>query len=346
MFVADTQIFTNSGWKRIADISGNDKVLVKNFIGDAEFIQPFALHKKQYDGQIVTFGAKDWNISVTPDHEVVYQTKWDLVKTPAGKLKAKDHYKIPRKFKYMFSDEPKKEYITRDDEFGNKYATISDYDWYKLVGFVLTRGYIYTERKRPMLWLFLEEDRLQEEIMTLIDILDRIGVTYHVQHSDKTRPKLVVSSQNSLVSRLVTRLGSQTRKSMSLPDKMVYASSKELTELLINTIIDTSIKPSTEKTNSYQLATTNLALIESLELMGTLGGYGMRHVLNAKAGTQTNKGITKKDSYILHITAPNALYSIKNVKKSLYSGYIYGLDLFEGQVYVKEGLNPIWTQPK
>jgi hypothetical protein len=339
MFVADTQIFTNSGWKRVADISGNDKVLVKNFIGDAEFIQPFALHKKQYDGEVIKLGAKDWSITVTPDHEVVYKTRWDIKTSPAREMPVNDHNRLQRKFKYMFPEDPKKEYIKIWNDFGETSTTISHEDWYKLVGYVLTRGYIYTERKRPMLQLFLDENRVEEEIIILSDVLDRIGVAYHVQYSEKTRPKLVVSSKNTLVARLLTRLGSQTRKTMRLPDKMVYNSSKELTKLLINTILDAS--GATDK-----IFTTNIGLIEDLELLGTLGGYGMRHTLKTPAGTPVNKGFTQKDSYILHISAPIALYSIKYVEKSVYSGYVYGLDLFDGQVYIKEGLSPIWTNPK
>lgn len=350
MFIAGTQIFTNSGWKRIADVSGNDKVLVKNFLGDAEFIQPFALKKKQYEGQIVKIGAKDWAFSVTPDHEIVYETfnveSFTMHSVPAGEMQAKTHYKLQRKFRYMFPEEPKKEYINIRDEFGMRTVTVSNQDWYRLVGFILTRGFIRTKPGRPMVFIFLEEGRMQEEIAVLGDILDRIGLGWHVQYSERTRPKVVISSRNSLAVRLRTRLGSTTRKSMYLPDKMVYSSSKELIKLLIDTIIDTSIKPDTQRTDHYQLATTNLDLIHSLELIGTLGGYGMRHNLRVEAGTTTLHGETKKDSYTLHISDPVALYSPRYVKKSVYSGYVYGIELFGGQIYVKEKLNPIWVNPK
>lgn len=330
MLVAGTKIFTDSGWKQVEEISGQDKVLVRNFIGDAEFIQPFAVKKRKYDGQVVKTGGQNWSFTVTPDHEVVYGKR--------GRLN--------RKFKYMFSDEPKKEYITIRDDFGERTVTISDYDWYKLVGYVLTRGFIRTGYGKPMLWLFLEEDRVEEEILILGDILDRIGLGWHVQYSEKTRPKLVVSSKNTLARRLITRLGSSTRKSMSLSAKMVYASSRELTQLLIETIISSSIKPDTKRGVNYQLSTTNLALIDSLCLFGELGGYGMRKKLKSKAGSPAPKGKTQKDSYILQISAPTALVSPKYQEISLYSGYIYGIDLFYGEIYVKEGQQAIWITPK
>lgn len=320
-FIEGTQIFTDSAWKNIEDISGRDRVLVKNFIGDAEFIQPFALKKKQYDGDVITSGAKDWSFTVTPDH------------TPTG-----DQFK--RNFHYMFSEEPKKEMIKIRDEFGTRTSTISDYDWYKLVGFVLTRGFVRTKPGKPMLYLFLEEDRIEEEIRILGDILDRIGVAWHVQYSDKTLPKIVVSSKNTLVNRLITRLGSKKRKEMFLPDKMIYNSTKELSKLLIDTIKDTS------RGETDQIVTTNKALIDSLTLLGTLSGYSVRYYLLSEAGKTTSRGTTKKDSYLLFIFPQVSQYSVIYRKKSIYSGYVYEIDIFDGQVYVKDGISPIWIAPK
>ena len=346
-FIQGTPIFTNSGWKNIEEISGQDKVLVRNFIGDAEFIQPFALKKKKYEGEIVKIGARNWSFSVTPDHRVVYDRDRGAQGKHYESVLAKDmvarpHFRIFRKFKYMFPDEPKKETIIIRDDF-KRYVTISDYDWYKLVGYVLTRGFIRMKPGKPMVFLFLDEDRIEEEILILGDILDRIGVGWHVQYSEKTRPKIVVSSRNTLASRLVTRLGASKRKEMYLPDKMVYNSSKELSKLLIDTIIDASGQKDRER---VQLVTTNKRFIDTLSLLGTLAGYSMRNSLMFEAGTETARGVTKKDSYIFNIFPPVDSYAPKYVKKVSYTGAVYEIDLFEGQVYVKEGSMPVWVNPK
>lgn len=328
MFVSDAQIFTNSGWKKIQDIGGNDKVLVKNFIGDAEFIQPFAIKKKKYEGEVLKFGGKDWSITVTPDHQNL------------------DDKKIVRRFKYMFPDEPTKETIQIFDDFGKRSSTISHEDWYKLVGYVLMRGFIRMKPGRPMLWIFLEEDRVEEEIRILGDLLDRIGVGWHVQYSEKTRPKVVVSSRNTLAARIRTRLGSKTRRTMYLPDKMIYSSTKELATLLIETIIAASIKPGTKRRSVFQISTTNTRLIDSLILLGTLSGYSIRYVLKHKAGSPVLKGFMKRDSYILQISGITGEYSFKEMQKLPYSGYVYGINLFDGQIYVKERSMPVWVSPK
>lgn len=347
-FVEGTQIFTNSGFKNIEDIYGHDKVLVRNFLGDALFMQPFALKKIKYDGEVVNIGAKSWNFTVTPNHKVVYDKKnrGDVQIVSAKEVEVSLDTRIYRKFRYSVSDEPKKEIIKVTDDFGTRHVTVGHHDWYKLVGYVLMRGFIRMNPGKPMLFLFLDEEKMEEEIHTLGDILDRIGVAWHVQYSEKTRPKIVVSSRNNLARRLLTRLGSKKRKTMYLPDTMVYSSSRELTRLLIETIIDASIKVGTERGDLYQLQTTNKALIDSLVIFGTLGGYRMRPVFFKAAGEVFNKGVTKNDRYILHIGQPTETYSPAFKKKSSYSGHVYEIDLFDGQVYVKNGAAPVWIDPK
>lgn len=350
-FIEGTEIFTNSGWKNIEDVSGHDKVLIRNFIGDAEFTQPYALKKKQYTGQVVKIGARNWSFSVTPDHSVIFDRDIGangkkFQSTLAGKMVARPHYRIYRKFRYMFAEEPKKEVIIVRDDFGKRHVTIPEHDWYKLVGYVLCRGFIRMKPGKPMLHIFLDEDRVEDETKILGDIFDRLGISWHVQYSEKTRPKLVVSSRNTLARRLITRLGSSKRKEMYLPDAMVYNSSKELSKLLIETVIEASIKSTTKRGNFYQLVTTNLKFIETISLLGTLAGYSMRSSVLFPAGQKTPHGETKKTSYVLFIANPVDTYAPRYVKRRDYQGPVYEIDLFEGQVYVKEGTMPVWVDPK
>lgn len=347
-FIADTQVFTDAGWKRIEDVSGKDRVLVRNFLGEAEFIQPFALKKRKYDGFVTQIGARNWHFSVTPHHPIVF----DKNKLPTGNnfqvvraenVKPRIDTRLYRKFRYIFSEEPKKEIIKIKDEFGIRYTTISQYDWYKLMGYVLMRGFIRKKPGSPMLHLFLDPNRIEEESRIIGDLLDRMGFSWHMQHSEKTSPKIVVSSKNLLCARLITRLGSDKRKEMYLTDKIIYNSTKELSQLLIDTIIDAAGGKDTLRT---QLVTTNKAFIDSLMLLGTLSGYSIRYSITSTAGTPSNYGVAKKDSYILLISSLTDTYAPTYVRKEFYYGYVYEIDLFDGQIYVKEGSMPVWVNPK
>lgn len=352
-FIAGTQVFTNSGWKNIEDVAGLDKVLVRNFIGDAEFIQPFALKKRQYDGEIAKIGGKNWSLSLTPEHIVVY----DRAKTSdapnftyeeAEKIKPDQKNRIYRKFKYLPPEEYKKETITVQDEFGKRSVTVSNEDWFVLCGYVLCRGYLErVSPKKHVLYIHLNVDRYDYELSLLGDILDRIGVKWSMVPSyTDGRAMIRVGAKNTLASRLTTRLGSSKRKDMYLPDKMIYNSSKELATLLIETIIDATKRADTERGATYQFSTNNRKLAESLSLMGTLWGYGMRLSVYAKKGEDRGQGKLRRDVMALVIHNLTETYSPTRVSRLPYDGYVYSIELFDGQIYVRDGSIPVWVNPK
>lgn len=127
-FIEGTKVFTNSGFKNIEDISGRDKVLVRNFIGDAEFIQPFALKKKSYSGEIIKIGGSNWSFSVTPNHIIqLSDDNYDPPRNeliPAKQVEVNKHHRIHRKFRYLLPDDAPKEIIKIRDEFGTRHTTI------------------------------------------------------------------------------------------------------------------------------------------------------------------------------------------------------------------------------
>lgn len=352
-FKAGTQILTDSGWKKVEDIAGKDKVLVRNFIGDAEFIQPFALKKGKYNGEIIKIGGKRWSFSVTPDHIIVYDRDTvprgvNFVKKPAKELEIHPNNRIYRKFKYLAPEDYKKEAITAKDELGKRWITISPQDWYVLVGYVLTRGYLEpTTRRKYALNLRLNNDNLEKELNTLKDILDRIGVRYSVLPNRTTGTWFIrVNPQNGLATRLATRLGSDKRKEMFLPDVMIFNATRELAHTLIETIIDATKRPETARGDFYQFTTNNESLVKSLELLGSLWGYGMYSRVMARKGEDKGQGELKKDVYNLMISQETKTYAPTKIEKSDYEGYVYSIDLFEGQVYVREDKAPVWVNPK
>lgn len=352
-FIKGTKIFTDSAWKNIEDISGHDKVLVRNFIGDAEFIQPFALKKSKYAGEIVNIGAKNWNFSVTPDHVIVY----DRDETPIGahfntvsadEMTAHPNNRIYRKFKYLTPDDYKREKVSITDEFGKRWVMISNRDWFVLVGYTLCRGLL--EKKKGgqyALQIFLDADKRIEEIKILSDILDRIGVVWSLIPSYTNDRWLIrVGGKNSLANKLANSLGSKKRKEMYLSDKIIYNTSKQDAQVLIETIINASKRAKTELGNEYQYVSSNEKLVDSLELLGTLSGYGMAKKLLFAAGTDTGITVVKNPVFSLAIRKPVKTYSPTYVNKTDYKGNVYKIDLFDGQVYVKNEGMPVWVNPK
>lgn len=350
-FIKGTNIFTNSGWKPIETISGNDNVLVRNFLGDAEFIQPFALKKRQYNGEIYEIGGRNWSFSVTPDHIVVYDRDdkvrgRNFVYEKAKDLEINADNRIYRKFKYITPEDYKKENIVIYDDFGKRWVTISNLDWFVLCGYVLLRGYLEPAGRRRALNIYLDRQKREDELVVLADILDRIGVVWNlIESRTDDRWILRVNPHNTLSSKLAARLGSLKRKKMFIPDKMIYNSSKELASTLIETIINVSKRPETSS-DSYQFTSNNVKLIDSLEMLCTLWGYSVSRKISAHKGQDVGRGKLKKDVYNLVITSLPQSYSPTHINKKQYNDYVYELNLFDGQVYVKDGTAPVWIDPK
>lgn len=346
-FAESTKIFTNSGFKSIKDISGQDKVLVRNFIGDAEFIQPFALKKSHYNGEIIRIGGRNWSFTVTPEHTIAYDHNdmplgKNFMFVPAKELEIHNTNRIYRKFKYLAPDEYKREQIIIYGEFGKQYATISNEDWFVLCGYVLCKGNIDYSSGRPTLCLYIDEDKSEQQVKMLSDILDRIGVEWSLLKSNRYFIRVKVN--NTLANRVATRLG-KVRKGMFLPNKMIYNSSRQLATALIETIISTSIKPETDRPDIYQF-TCGEKLADSLVLLGTLHGYGVSSSLSIPAGTETAKATVRRDIYKVNISNLTKTYSPTLIERSQYNGDVYEIDLFDGQVYVKEEGMPVWVEPK
>lgn len=348
-FAEGTQIFTNKGFKNIEDIAGHDKVMVRNFIGDAEFIQPFALKKRKYEGEIVQVGGGNWNVIVTPEHKIMYNLNeyGDIAKyryVPAGEMTISREFKLHRKFRYMLMDEPAKEIIKIRDDLGERRATISNEDWYVLMAYVLTRGYIRREGNKYTLLFYIKKGNVEKDTKIVGGILDQYGIPWSLSKS--AQDVIVVSSRNTIAARMITRLGSVKRKDMYLPAKVVYNSPRALIRLLVETIISNSMNPGSKRGFVYQLSTTNTKLIDTLLIMGTIGGYSMTKYLKEKAGTPSKFGVSKRDSYSLKISTGHDTYAPKYIKKSDYLGYVYEIDLFDGQVYARGGSMPVWIDPK
>lgn len=351
-FIEGTPIFTDSGWKPIEEIAGHDRVLVRNFIGEAEFIQPFAVKKKKYNGKITKLGGKYWNITTTPDHIIAYDRDDKVRGRNFLYKKAKDvvcnpDNRIYRKFKYITPNDYKKENIVIYNQFGKSWITISNQDWFVLCAFVLLRGYLEPAGRRRSLNIYLNREKRADELVLLADILGRIGVTWTLIESKTDDRWLVrISPHNTLASKLSKRLGSLKRKKMYIPDIMIYNSSKELTNVFIKTLIDLSKKPDTVVRDTYQFTNNNKRLIDTIALMGTLSGYSMTTKLQIPKGTDQGRGALSKDIYRLFITNLSDSYSPTKKSEEDYKGYVYEMYLFDGQIYVKESTAPIWVNPK
>lgn len=328
---ANTRIMTNKGWKSITDISGHDKVLVRNFIGDAEFIQPFALKKTHYEGDVIKFGGAYWAVTVTPDHKIVYDRNPQSVRSVQETAYAKDvkadrHKFFHRQFRYIRED--------KADEYVNIYGdidrrvSISDEDWYTIVAYTVMCGYI-SKDKNPRLKYMVNP----EKMLPLISILDMLGVSWSYGEVSGSSV-ITVNRDNNLARKLKLFLGARARRDMYLPNKMVYGSSQALMKHFIGTVTTLVAKPAKNRPKQLVFNSANRKLLEGIKMMCMFCGYGF--------SMSENHG-----EYVIYVLPRTVSpWTARFVEKSTYSGYIYEIDLFDGLIYVTERSLPVWMSPK
>jgi len=338
MFVAGTKVLSTDGWKKIEDVGGKDRLLIRNFLGDAQFSKPFAVKKKQYSGKIVVGGQKNYQFKVTPEHEIVYTDKNDkILKTTAENVPAKIENRLKHRSRYS----PDRYLPVQKIKNGDYEYDVDTLDWYMFVGFVLRKGLIEKDKER--LILMLDKKNPKKDMDLICPILDRMRLEWGF-----VEPGLVVVSRKSNVAyKLSLMLGSRTRKQMCVPDKMIYNSSIEHGSALIEMFIRASRQDGQGVDNTTQFSTTNVKLTDSLEILGLLCGYTISKILSKPAGTKVPAGETKRDSYTVYVRSSVNEISIARKEEQDYDGKVYEIDMFEDQLLIREdGYLPIWMKPK
>jgi len=337
-FPAETNVLTNKGWKPISDISGHDRVLVRNFLGDAQFTQPFAVRRRDYHGKMISGGSSSYQFRVTPEHTVVYTDKGDnVIQTTAEDVPAKRENRLKHRSRYSTDTY----LLPQKIRVKNFEYTVDTLDWYKLCGFVLRRGGMDKGRNRLM--LSLDKSNPQKDFDLITPILNNLQLKWTF-----SAPNTIIISQSyNIANKIALMLGSKHRKEMFLPDRMIYSASIEQGRELIEMFIRTSRRDGRGVHGTTQFSTTNVKLIESLEILGLLCGYTISSLLVRKAGTKVPAGETKRDSYAVYVRKSVNEVSIVRKSESEYSGKVYEIDMFEDQLLIKEDDSlPIWMKPK
>lgn len=335
-FITGTPILTNSGWKNIEDISGHDKILVRNFLGDAEFIQPFALKRKQYSGDVLTFGKKRWNITITPDHIIEYvlanagidigpvkhNAASDIIYNPKNM--------IMRDFRYIGGDTTATMLRVND-----KQKALSLEDWVTLLAYTLSCGKMTKKITKVNL-----EFNIPSDDVILCNILNYNDISWSEKNG-----KIRVDNNNNLAAKLIRALGSHKKHSMYLSNQLVFELPLMYRKIFMEKFMKLGMCRMVGQ-DRWMLATINKKLIDSVELFGYLSGYSVTYRLVVSSGDKIFKSIAKHNGYQMFIHTPKKSVSLAKPLIEKYDGYVYSIDIFEGQVYTNSGSVPVWLSPK
>ncbi|RLE62932.1 MAG: hypothetical protein DRJ38_08715 [Thermoprotei archaeon] len=65
-----TEVLTRDGWKRFQELTYEDEVATLNPNGYIEYHKPIEIHKYWYEGELIHFKGKNYDLLVTPNHEM------------------------------------------------------------------------------------------------------------------------------------------------------------------------------------------------------------------------------------------------------------------------------------
>lgn len=75
-FPDDTDVLTDNGWKRFKDVQGDDKIMSINpDTREVDFLNHKGLISYQYEGDMIRFSGRNFDLMATPDHNQIYLSR-------------------------------------------------------------------------------------------------------------------------------------------------------------------------------------------------------------------------------------------------------------------------------
>lgn len=130
----DTEVMTNNGWKLFKDVEKNDKIMSINpETKEIDFIPFVKQVQYEYNGKMIHFPGRNFDLLVTPDHNMLYMTQDGFLhEKKAIDLIQKENFALPRAIgKWEKID-------TKTVKFGD--LTISKAQYFRLWAWYLAEG--------------------------------------------------------------------------------------------------------------------------------------------------------------------------------------------------------------
>lgn len=156
----DTEILTEEGFKLFKDVSDDNKI--GNFNPSTKEItleKPKAKQVLDYNGDLLRFYDKKFDLLVTPDHKMLYKDHSGNWKTPT----AEDFYKTDGLYAFPISGKQRGDYYITEDEAN-------------LIGWVVTEGTIdFGKKKYPRISIYQKK---QKETFLIRSLLNKLNLHF------------------------------------------------------------------------------------------------------------------------------------------------------------------------
>lgn len=347
-----TEILTESGWKRFEDLGPNDAVAVLDpATKQASFELPLVHHKYRYQGELVGYKSRNVDFLVTPNHKLVYIPRYEYEHGDL-QLKKEDAAKLynERTFIYrgmhldtlgnarMLPDSAvtlpmPSEHMSKHAhmEAGNTINVFNVTDLARFLGLYLAEGHCAKQGTKAY-WLRISQyDNVQggaERCAEIRALLDRMGVAYtYYDHQ-------YFMVNNKPLWNWVHVLGNSYGK--HVPQEVFTSWPVEA----IKVLLDWFYMGDGEKVglrHTTRCATVSKQLADDLQILYLLTGKCSNiHIM---------KAVNARSRMIYRISAGNGEYTGLNGKWYIqeYDGFVYCVTVSTGIIYIRRNGLCMWN---
>ena len=319
-----TEIYTDKGWKKFAELDRTEKVLTLNTATrDLEWQKPTAYYEKEWNGDMVYLHNQNTNLCITPDHNCLYYTQRssELRFRPATELSTSNYLYAGCEWQ---GEEPK------TIELGGKQVDSELYC--KFFAYYLADGSKHSNNAVKIAQT--HNDEMYNELKAL---------PFNVWHDDN---KIIVYSKE--IVKEFAKFGHAEQK--YIPERV-----KGLSRRLLNVFLDAYVKTDgyvakhevRKGSFSYHRSvfTTSKRMAEDLGEIALKAGLRPKFDLRNNAGQQIQfrNGLyaIDRDLYIIHLNWRTAIVSYR---KDLvhYDGKVYCVEVPNHTLYVRRRGQTVW----
>lgn len=337
-----TEILTKNGWKYFKDLTMDDEIYTVTKDNVIEIHKPVRLFTYDYDGEMIRFKSKSFDLLVTPNHRMyvydIHQKYNTFVE--AEKFNPSRHY-IP---KYAnWKGEEKELFILPEVTMRNSHSYIKETinipmdSWLKFLGIWIAEGSIDNDNIAPShgyrVVITQKKENISQEIEQMLKELP-FNFTKKDEH-------FII--HNKQLWFYLKRFGKQ-------PQRFIPAEIKQLSKRQLSILFEWLLKGDghvRKTTNQINLWTTSKQLSDDIqEIMVKLGYVStvtIKHVNNKKYFIK-GREITFKHN-VFNVGLQSTKYYVfrkKHINREYYKGKVYCCEVPNNTVFVRRNGKTTW----
>ena len=334
-----TEVLTSSGWKRFSELTYNDEIATLNGQGYIEYHKPLKIHTYPYNGIMIHFKGKNYDLLVTPNHEMYvhyYKNKikgfvfrkaedlakygislrnYELKKDAKWNGESLDFFEIPHKFRR------KKAPKTRSNPV--RFPIVP---FLKFLGWYLSEGSTWGGSIKIC-------QTNADNVIEICRIIEELGLKYYIINSS-------IMINHRPLARYLKTLGSSAK------NKHIPSWLKKLSSSLIRQFLKTLVKGDGvfRSDHLWILYTTSKQLADDAQELAIKAGFATTlSVRNRQIKGTFSKMSYSHTEYCLVMTDKHTTPQM-NCQPSFkpYNGYVYCVTVPNHVILVRRNGRAVW----